>query len=233
MRRPIPPTGLVHYYHSHYPPYEGLPGYGLYMESSARNITAKPIALTPSPTTPTPPTTPKNPPKVAHKNVCGANQTFTHCLNECGNTCETLHNSPMCTLQCYGFGCTCAPNYVRDERSDRCVAQQDCPQKIKCPVGERFYECGGCRPTCDQPFPECSSGCKRMGECDCAKGLVRNVHGKCVPISLCALNRSIHIDNRGKNSSANIPLDNTSLMRQLLKNIQQKSNQNNIYRNIH
>lgn len=169
--------------------------------------------------------TSKESPSTTTENVCGANQTYTECLNECGKGCNDLSNKRLCQMRCLGFGCTCAANFYRDIRTDRCVLPEDCPKR--CPIGERFYLCGGCGPTCNQPNPVCNHICKVEGSCDCDKGLVRNIHRKCVPLSLCPLtDTKIDLRDRTKLNRNNSSLNNWrkfenkfSLREQLLESI--------------
>ena len=54
-----------------------------------------------------------------------AGEGFSECSGHCEATCGMPH--PICTFQCQS-GCKCMGGYVRDERTNKCIRREHCPQ---------------------------------------------------------------------------------------------------------
>ncbi|XP_054161599.1 zonadhesin-like [Oppia nitens] len=57
--------------------------------------------------------------------VCGGNETFSQCGNECSRKCFDETKRQFCPTICLR-GCFCNEGYVRDSHNHRCVLQKDC-----------------------------------------------------------------------------------------------------------
>ncbi|KAJ6635855.1 Zonadhesin [Pseudolycoriella hygida] len=114
--------------------------------------------------------------------VCPLNEQYYECGTACPLTCDNYKNPPkICTLQCV-IGCQCKPGYVRNKANGSCCLPAQCPATQKCPLNEKYNECGtACPATCENyqnPPQFCTRQC--VDGCECIDGYVRNeANGTC------------------------------------------------------
>uniref|UniRef100_A0A914XTT1 TIL domain-containing protein n=1 Tax=Panagrolaimus superbus TaxID=310955 RepID=A0A914XTT1_9BILA len=84
--------------------------------------------------------------------------------------------------------CECDFGFFRNNQTNECVAEKDCPSQSGQECGENaaLRTCPGCEPTCKNPNPICPAICRLGQACQCLQGFVRNDAGKCVKQSECA-----------------------------------------------
>ncbi|CAI4231327.1 unnamed protein product [Auanema sp. JU1783] len=132
--------------------------------------------------------------------VCGATEVWQQCASACEPTCENPY--PKCSKECGPAKCQCAPGFVRDNTSGKCIAVTSCSGPPVCQVGEVFSTCSTkCEPTCQNPNPICIASCG-PAKCQCAAGLVRNSSGKCVTPTSCSVNPVCQVGEVFSNCSA-------------------------------
>lgn len=66
---------------------------------------------------------------------CGGNEHIDECGSHCPHTCTNYMNPPVCPRLCGPHpACVCDDGYVRNEVSDLCIRQEQCPPVVPPPT---------------------------------------------------------------------------------------------------